>query len=418
MDPDTVFKALRPVPEFDGNPHVLTRFIHLCDKLCATYLSDNPENELTNLSLLNGILNKITGSAARTINSNGIPESWAGIRSALINNFSDQRDETALYNDLSLATQGNSSPQEFFDHCQGLFSTIMTYVSLHEQIQTTIEAKRILYRKLTLQAFVRGLKEPLGSRIRCMRPDSVEKALQFVQEELNVMYLQQRNDSVSDRRVNTPNVVKTQQSQPFTMPVQKPFVPPALLYNNQMPFSVPFQRPIPHVQHQQPWRPSFPVNRPPQGPSRTQQMFRALPPNYNAQQNAFRMQPRAQPQYTGPKPMSGVSHYVTKTLPPTMSGHNWMKSGNPPPSNYFKTREANMNECSSYDGYYQDFEPLYYPDYDYESYEYPVAYEVDESQYYADYNLTEQTDNTTDPQPSTSGSEQDFQKGQITRKSK
>ncbi|KAA5586680.1 hypothetical protein F3H15_37250, partial [Pseudomonas aeruginosa] len=122
VDPDQIYKALRPVPEFDGNPNILTRFIRICDQIVTQYIRTDPGNELNNLSLINGILNKITGPAARTINSNGIPENWLGIRTALINNFSDQRDETALYNDLSLLTQGNSSPQEFYDKCQTLFS--------------------------------------------------------------------------------------------------------------------------------------------------------------------------------------------------------------------------------------------------------------------------------------------------------
>lgn len=179
-NPDTIFKALRLVPEFDGNPNILTRFIKICDSLAAQYLSNTPGSEFSNLCLLNGILNKITGTAACTINANGIPENWLGVRTALINNFSDQRDETALYNDLSLATQGNKTPQEFYDHCQTLFSTIMTYVTLHETVSTTIEAKRNLYKKVTMQAYVRGLKEPLGSRIRCIRPPTIQKALEFV----------------------------------------------------------------------------------------------------------------------------------------------------------------------------------------------------------------------------------------------
>lgn len=195
VEPDTIFKALRLVPDFDGNPNILTRFISICDQVAAKYLSNTPGSEFSNICLLNGILNKITGTAACTINSNGIPDSWAGIRASLINNFSDQRDETTLYNDLSLATQGDRSPQEFYDHCMTMFSTIMTYVTLHETIDTTVIAKRNLYKKVTLQAFIRGLKEPLGSRIRCMRPETIEKALEYVQEELNISYLQQRNES-------------------------------------------------------------------------------------------------------------------------------------------------------------------------------------------------------------------------------
>lgn len=32
-DIDVIFKFLSLVPEFDGNPHVLTRFINICDQL-------------------------------------------------------------------------------------------------------------------------------------------------------------------------------------------------------------------------------------------------------------------------------------------------------------------------------------------------------------------------------------------------
>ena len=99
---DQVYKALRLLPEFDGNSNVLTRFIKLCDQLVQQFMRNGPEFQLANLALLNGILNKIVGPASRTINSNGIPETWEGIRSALINNFADQRDETSLYNDLAL----------------------------------------------------------------------------------------------------------------------------------------------------------------------------------------------------------------------------------------------------------------------------------------------------------------------------
>lgn len=358
---DQVYKALRLLPEFDGNPNVLTRFVHLCDQLVAQFIRAEPGFELSNLALLNGILNKVTGHAARTINSNGIPETWQGIRNALINNFSDQRDETALYNDLALLTQKNLTPQEFYEKCQSLFSTIMTYVTLHESVPTTIEAKRALYKKLTLQAYVRGLKEPLGSRIRCMRPETIEKALEFVHEEVNTLYLQQRNDQLPERRAmqSSSSFDPTLHSvKPFNLPTPRPFTfsPP---FNHPGP-SKPFYQPQP-ARPMQAWRPQVPFNR---GPSRTQQMFSAPPPNYRPQSNVFRV-PQQRPGYTpfnnSPKPMSGVSHFVPKPMPRPLTGHDWTKHGNPPPSNYFKTREMNMNEVDCYD-YYE------YPDYAYDNY--------------------------------------------------
>lgn len=404
-DPDVIFKALRVVPDFDGNPNILTRFISICDRIVQQYASPEPGSELANLCLLNGILNKITGPAASTINSNGIPETWAGIRSSLINNFSDQRDETALYNDLSLAVQGNKSPQEFYDHCQTLFSIIMTYVTLHESIPTTVEAKRALYKKVTVQAFVRGLKEPLGSRIRCMRPETIEKALEYVQEELNVIYLQQRNE------------LPKAQSAPKMPPQMQP--PPTMQFNS---LSIP-RHPVPnwatpmgqrgYQPPPQPFKFNVP-NQQPQNrfPTRTQQMFRAPPPNYHPQSNVFRLPPRNPP----PKPMSGVQHFVPKPLP-MLSGHDWRKSGNPPPSNYFKTREVNVNEFACPDNSYYPAEYYTGPEYerytDFADYQNYYDYNTDSTCY--DFAYDDSVTIEPEPQsgPNHGIENQDFQSGQI-----
>lgn len=421
VDPDIIFKALRLVPEFDGNVNVLTRFIRICDQLVAKYATTGPGSELPNLCLMNGILNKINGTASSIINSSGIPDNWVGIRTALINNFSDQRDETALYNDLSIATQGNRTPQEFYDQCQTLFSTIMTYVTLHESLGSTIEAKRTLYKKITMQSFVRGLKEPLGSRIRCMRPNSIEKALEFVQEELNVMYLQHRSD-----------LPKPCSSQRFTPLNPGGFTPPRAqatatpLWLPQVPLrAMQMQPPIP-----QPFK-FYPPQNQPRMPTRTQQMLGATPPNYNPRSNMFRLPPRnGPPQFLAPQPMSGVQHYSPRVVPHgLMTGHDWRKSGNPQPNNYFKTREMNVNECAGYDDSYSYMTPDYYyePDYTYSAdnnnYEYNTypAVEYDTNVTYYDSNDNQVTDEgIPEPQLSTSGnySEQDFRAGSIAKRSK
>lgn len=395
---DTILKALRLVPEFDGNPNVLARFIRLCDQLVETYGNADP---LSNLCLLNGILNHITGPAARTINSNGIPGSWEGIKNTLINNFTDQRDETTLYNDLAIQTQGASSPQEFYDRCQTLFSTIMTYVALHESVLTTIEAKRDLYRKLTMQSFVRGLKEPLGSRIRCMRPNTIEKALEYVQEELNTIYLQQRNDNLPKINTNAYNY-----KPPVHNPMPNAHVPRPFAFN--MPK---FSNMPPPPQHRFAYNSN--PHQPPRMPTRTQQMFSAPVPNYNPRSNVFRVPYRPTNNFS--KPMSGVSHFAPRVLAP--NAHDWSKQGNPPPSNYFKTRDVNVNECDTYYNNYYDYpefcEPTYDPAYyydardthrDYENdYNMNFAYEQPQPELNDDCEQLEEK-----PQPSTSR-DQDFQ---------
>ena len=59
--------------------------------------------------------------------------------------------------------------------------------------------------------------------------------------------------------------------------------------------------------------------------------------------------------------MSGVSHFVPKPLPST--GHDWRTAGNPPPSNYFRTREVN-NYDVAFDPYYDLACAMYNQDYD------------------------------------------------------
>lgn len=414
-EPDTIFKALRLVPDFDGNPNILTRFISICDQLVTKYLSTAQGSEFSNACLLNGILNKITGTAACTINSNGIPDSWIGIRAALINNFSDQRDETTLYNDLSLATQGNKSPQEFFDHCMTLFSTIMTYVTLHETVPTTVTAKRDLYRKVTMQAFVRGLKEPLGSRIRCMRPTTIEKALEYVQEELNIIYLQQRNEP--HRNHYTPKVpshpsTSLNPPHPFNVQVPAPRWPVPIGQQPMRPPPQPFKLNQAMQQHQQ------------RMPTNTQRAFGAPPPNYNPNSHVFKLPPRNNPhQPSVPQPMSGVQRFTPRPLPHTlMTGHDWRKLGNPPPSNYFKSREMNLNECAVYDdSYYNPYDCYYEPVYGYNDY---AHYTNDLTPDYAcDPTYFNTTNDISSPSNSVSHAEdncddQDFQKEPIIQKPK
>lgn len=421
QDTDIIFKTLRVVPDFDGNPNVLTRFINICDKIVSSYLGTGPESELSNLYLLNGILNKITGPAASTINSNGIPNSWLGIRSALINNFSDQRDETALYSDLSLAAQGSKTPQEFYDHCQTLFSTIMTYVSLHETVASTVDAKRSLYKRVAMQAFVRGLKDPLGSRIRCMRPATIEKALEFVQEELNVMYLQQRHDQPKAQQLFRAPLP----------PVANTVLAPRPLYQvpvNNWPNPVGqrgFQPPPQPFKFSPPQQQGYAQQRMPNMPTRTQQMFRSAPPNYNPQSNLFRLQPRYNaPQTSAPKPMSGVQHFTPRPLPHTMmTGHDWRRAGNPPPNNYFKAREMHLNECATYDDdtYSQpqyDYDPYHYSDCDYNSYDYDsYAIENPQPTCYEDTG-DDQLCLEGHPQPGPSHEDQDFRSTRKSKKSK
>jgi hypothetical protein len=84
--------------------------------------------------------------------------------------------------------------------------------------------------------------------------------------------------------------------------------------------------------------------------------------------------------------MSGVSHFVPRPLPP--SGHDWRKFGNPPPNNYFKSREVNFN----------DFDYGYDTNYDYDYGQYDCYPEYVEYEQYPDNHIN----NYSYAQPDTS----------------
>lgn len=346
---DKIYKSLRLVPEFDGNPNVLTRFLNLCDQLVLTYISPEPGRQLSNLSLINGILNKITGNAARTLATNGIPSDWNGIRLTLINTFSDHRDESSLYTDLSLLVQGTDTIQVFYEKVQHLLCTIMTYVELHESIKTTIESKRALYKKLALQSFLRGLEEPLGSRIRCMRPSTLESALEYAQDELNILYLQKRNKSVpaKEKPQNEQVNPSTSWSHPNFRSV-RPANQNSTFQTYPRPQIQPFGSQYPPQYHPQPARPDQ-FRQPYPRPTKTQQMFGAPPTNMST---GFRIPLRQAPQNNYPKPMSGISYPVARTLPPM--NYNGRRSLALNVNNVPQIKEANFNESFNENYCYYD----------------------------------------------------------------
>lgn len=345
---DKIFNALRLVPEFDGNSNVLIRFLKICDQIVLAYIDPASGNELNNYAVINGILNKITGPAARTLATNGTPSDWNGIRATLINSFSDHRDESSLYSDLSMLSQGNDTPHIFYERIQNLLGTIMTYVELHDDITTTVEAKRTLYKKLALQTYLKGLHEPLGSRIRCMRPPTLEKALEFAQEELNIIYMQNKNFYPRKITQQTPTF-RTNNFNPF---LNKQISQQSHMNNSQM---------LPHLN-----------NKPYQGPSRTQQMFRALPRSNMStgfriphRETLHTQHQRQVSNQTHGQPMSGISHPKARTLPPTsMKPNDWRRQGQYHSPNDYK--EINTNEYDNCNdvNYYDTFVDNYDMNYD------------------------------------------------------
>lgn len=92
--------------------------------------------------------------------------------------------------------------------------------------------------------------------------------------------------------------------------------------------------------------------------------------------------------------MSGIQHFTPRALPPTSMGHDWRTFGNPPPNNYFKTREINLNDCAYDDSYYdyQDYYDTGYNDEIHNNY-HDTTYNYDDRVQFCDTNTNAELSN-------------------------
>ncbi|KAG5866557.1 hypothetical protein JTB14_013827 [Gonioctena quinquepunctata] len=74
-----------------------------------------------------------------------------------------------------------------------LLNTICNYIDLHHDDAAVKRSKKEFFQQQTLTTFLAGLKEPLGATIRAMRPPNLSSAIQYIQEENNIRYLQRNH---------------------------------------------------------------------------------------------------------------------------------------------------------------------------------------------------------------------------------
>lgn len=251
--------ALTVIPDYDGNANQLHRFITTCEVVLTQYFDVAQPNHFNNQVLLHSVLNKLKGKAEEVVTINGV-FSWNDIKQVLIKNFADQRDENCLNRDLINMRQENETPQEFYNRCMHMLSTIINYVNLHEQDENQKICKREFFSTQTLKTFLSGLKDPLGVTIRTMRPEDMPTALQYIKEEENIHYLQKRQGP----QYNFQKPLELNKFGPHNLP-PRPVAFPNLnrpLYSERSNFSQNNYRPVyPNPYENNQWnRPQYPYN--------------------------------------------------------------------------------------------------------------------------------------------------------------
>lgn len=235
---------LKCVPEFDGNPNDLNRYLSICESLINNFYNVSNPNDFQNTFLLNSLIGKLSGTAKVVVNIQNV-STWDDLKETLRRNFADQRDESCLNRDLvMLRQQANEQPSQFYDRILQILNLLCSYIDIHEVTNSAKILKKSLYSELALKTFLSGLKEPLGTTIRCMRPKNLAEALQFVVQENNTHYFQNLTRPIPRAQNHNPRAhqqphFKMQQPS-YSFPQSGPTFPN---FNTQSPQHTFFPRP-------------------------------------------------------------------------------------------------------------------------------------------------------------------------------
>lgn len=217
---------LNCVPQFNGDPNELNRYLSICQSLITNFYNYESPNDFQNTYLLNSLISKLTGNAKVVVNIQNV-STWEELRKTLLRNFADQRDETCLNRDLVLMRQlPNENPQQFYDRILEILNLICSYINAHETTEVSKNLKRDLYNNLALRTFLSGLKEPLSTTIRCMKPQTLSEALQLVIQEDNVHYFQNYSNKNFSKNIQTHNRPQIPNQRFVEAPRQSQFNPP------------------------------------------------------------------------------------------------------------------------------------------------------------------------------------------------
>lgn len=284
-NPPRIPDLIRMIPEFDGSPRKLPRWIESVEQKLNESKKFVPQNEIPQiLPIWVGIIrDKIIDKANDVLSAGHTPLDWNSIKNTLTDYFGDKSDLSSLVSKLTNLKQGSSSVAEFHYVCRSLLAEINAKISLSSN--SANEAKAIMgtYETLMINAFVDGLHDTVSDLTRSTRPQSLQAAYQVASEQEAAMRrrrernLKQTNDVLQTKR-NVFNVPAVQQrpfyaqgnypmqpraQNPNTRPFVQPAYKPGLYYQQTRPVfqqqNYPQARPMFPQQYRPPLQNSNPV---------------------------------------------------------------------------------------------------------------------------------------------------------------
>ena len=412
-----MFKSiLENIKPYDGNSDTLNRFIKRCDDFITKYQLFNDPN--LEQHCFDCIQEKLVGRAELLVGRRAELDTWAKVKLALIQCFSDRRNLDCLVQELTRTRPyKNEDLLEFGKRLQVLRSNVIQRVSNDPILSADEKACHINhYEKTALNTFIAGCTGNLRNNMYLKKPTSLEDAMSYVTEYENF-----------EKLFKTPGENKPQENKPYqkfnnTSPNYNNhafnFNNPVPNFNNPAQYS--FKQPnfnnYQHFQNQQkPFFPSAPINIQPR--QMNPQRFPTNRQVFGPPKNVFKPNQIPQNQLPKPEPMSTTSRN------PTINTNR----GNQNFNNYQKQNFQNFNNnnrpiAQQYQRPNFTFEELYLNEYlepnddlftempyfyQNEPYEPAQITEIDQNSYidqinYIDQNnYIDQSNQEIEPEPST-----------------
>lgn len=178
-----LFKSkLNNIKPYNGDSNSLNKFLTRCDQLVATY--QEYRDPLMNAHVLECIQEKLIDKAELMVGNRLEINSWAALRDALVQCFSDRRDLDCLVQELTRSKPYKGEHlNDFGSRIQLIRSNVISRISNDQEL--TVDEKQIQanhYSKVALNTFIAGCSGTLKNNMHLKKPASLEDAIAYVAE--------------------------------------------------------------------------------------------------------------------------------------------------------------------------------------------------------------------------------------------
>lgn len=179
---------VRSVNSFSGNPTELVDWLADVDSIFRTYNARNATADQINL-LQRVIRRKITGEAADILNANNITCDWDEIKTTLVLYYRDKRDVKTLdFEMTTIKKLPNENISTYYSRVNDVLTHIIAQIHTDDKLKLNAAVHITYFRDKALDAFIRGLENPLNILLKSTNPTSLGQAYQFCMDYYNMNF--------------------------------------------------------------------------------------------------------------------------------------------------------------------------------------------------------------------------------------